>query len=115
MKKCRTTSSSDSSPKPRRPALSTEAREGQLISYAIDLAEKQLLEGTASSQVITHYLKQSTEKTKLEILKLEHENELLRAKTAAIQSQQRSEEMIERAMRAFKNYSGNGYPQDYDY
>lgn len=96
-------------------ALSPSAREAQLISLAMDLAERQMRDGTASSQVISHFLKQSTEKTKLERQKLEYETELVRAKTAAIQSQQRTEEMIGKAMRAFKNYSGNGDPDDYDY
>ena len=40
-----------------RPALSPEARENQLIDLAVNLAEQQLLDGTASSQVITHFLK----------------------------------------------------------
>ncbi|MBR1390783.1 MAG: hypothetical protein IJ567_04950 [Lachnospiraceae bacterium] len=54
------------SPRKMRPALSPEARENQLVSLAVDLAEKQLLEGTASSQVITHYLKLGTTKERLE-------------------------------------------------
>ena len=49
-----------------RPAMSPEARENQMIALAVDLAEKQLLEGTASSQVITHYLKLGTTKEKIE-------------------------------------------------
>ena len=60
-----------------RPALSPDARENQLISLAVDLAEKQLREGTASSQVITHFLKQSTAKAELEKEKLRKENLLL--------------------------------------
>lgn len=39
----------------RRPALTPDARENQMISLAVDLAERQLEEGTASSQVITHF------------------------------------------------------------
>ena len=56
MAKVKSTDSSDRSRK-IRPALTPEARENQMISLAVDLAEKQLMEGTASSQVITHYLK----------------------------------------------------------
>ena len=37
-----------SEPVKMRPALTPEARENQLISLAVDLAEKQLQEGTAS-------------------------------------------------------------------
>ena len=64
-----------------RPALTPEARENQLIAMAVDLAEKQLLEGTASSQVITHYLKLGSSRDRLEREKLQEENKLLRAKT----------------------------------
>lgn len=98
----------------RRPAISPEIREDQLISLAIDLAEKQLLEGTASSQVITHYLKLGTQKEKLEREKLEKENELLKAKTEALQSAKKMEEMYEKAMRAMRRYSGNGMFSDED-
>lgn len=91
-----------------RPALSPESRENQLISLATDLAEKQLLEGTASSQVITHYLKLGSTMQRLEKEKLEKENELLRAKTEALQSQKRSEELFEAAIKAFRNYNGEG-------
>lgn len=95
-------------------AISTEARESQLIAMAVDLAEKQLREGTASSQVITHYLKLATSEQKHKIEKLQRENELLRAKTESLQSQARTEEMIAEAMKAFRNYSGQGDPDEYD-
>lgn len=98
----------ESSPKRRRPALSPESRENQLISYATDLAEKQLIEGTASSQVITHFLKLGTTKMQLEKEKLANENELLRAKKDAIQSDQKNGELYENAINAFKKYSGHG-------
>lgn len=97
----------------RRPALSPEAREAQMISLAVDLAERQLEEGTASSQVITHYLKLGTDKTRLEKEKLERENELLRAKTESLQSTQRMEEKYTEALNAMRRYSGQGDPDDY--
>ena len=90
-----------------RPALSPESREQQLISLAVDLAERQLIEGTASSQVITHYLKLGTSKHKAEMEKLERENELLRAKTESLQSAKRSEELFEKAMQAFRGYQSS--------
>lgn len=94
--------------KPRkRPAETPEARENQMISYAVDLAEKQLREGTASSQVITHYLKLATSKEKLEREKLQLEKELLVAKTEALQSQKHVEELYSRAIEAMQAYSGN--------
>ncbi len=90
----------------RSPALTPEARENEMITYAIDLAEKQLREGTASSAVITHYLKLGSMKEKLEREKLQKENELLRAKTEALQSAKRVEELYADALRAMKLYSG---------
>ena len=92
----------------RAPATTIEARENQLISLAVDLAERQLAEGTASSQVITHYLKLGTTKERLEKEKLEKENELLKAKTEAIQSAKRVEELYRDALNAMKSYSGQG-------
>lgn len=97
-----------------RPALTPEAREKQLESLAVDLAEKQLLEGTASSQVITHFLKLASTKAQLEKEKIERENELLRAKAEALQTQQRTEELYMNALNAMRNYQGQG-DQEYDY
>lgn len=88
-----------------RPALNPEARENQMISLAVDLAEKQLIEGTASAQVITHYLKLGTMNHKLELEKLSKENELLKAKTETLQSAQRVEELYSNALEAMRNYS----------
>lgn len=104
--------SSQSSTRRIRPALSPEARENQMISLAVDLAEKQLIEGTASSQVITHYLKLGTMNHKLELEKLEKENALLKAKTESLQSAQRIEELYADAIKAMQSYSGNGSPED---
>lgn len=97
---------------PKRPALTPEAREKQMVAYAVDLAEKQLLEGTASSQVITHYLKIGSMREKLERERLEEENKLLRAKTEALQSQKRVEELYINALNAMKLYSGQGEPDE---
>lgn len=105
--------SSNGTSKKRRPALSPEARENQLISLAVDLAEKQLQEGTASSQVITHYLKLGSTKERLEKEKLEEENKLLRAKTENLQSQKRVEELYSEAIKAMRNYNGQGEPDEY--
>lgn len=101
-------------PRRRPPATSVEARENQLISLAVDLAERQLSEGTASSQVITHYLKLGTTKERLEKEKLEKENELLKAKTEAIQSAKRVEELYKEALNAMRSYSGQGGDADYE-
>lgn len=90
-----------------KPALNPEARENQLISLAIDLAEKQLLEGTASSQVITHYLKLGSTKERLEKEMLQEQKKLLEAKTDALQSAKRVEELYTNALEAMRSYNGS--------
>ncbi len=104
MKKEKTKSSN--SKRKIRPASSPEARENQLIALAVDLAEKQLIEGTASSQVITHYLKLGTAREKTEREILEKRKELIEAKTENLQSAKRIEELYENAMNAMKDYRG---------
>lgn len=84
-----------------------------MISLAIDLAEKQLLEGTASSQVISHYLKLGSSKDRIEREILEKQKELISAKTEALQSQKRVEELYKDALNAMRNYAGQGDPDDY--
>lgn len=88
------------------PALSPEARENQLIALAVDLAEKQLLEGTASAQVITHYLKLGTAKERIEREILEKQKDLIQAKTESLQSAKRVEELYANALEAMRTYSG---------
>lgn len=90
----------------RPPARTPQAREQQLIALAVDLAEKQIAAGTASAQVITHFLKLGSERDKLEREKLSRENALLKAKSDAIASQQRVEQLYVEAMTAFKHYHG---------
>ena len=94
-------------PRGRKPATTPEARENQLIALAVDLAEKQLSEGTASAQVITHYLKLGSTKERLEKEKLEQENALLRAKTNAIQVQEQNSLAAEEALAALKSYTSS--------
>lgn len=96
-----------------RPALTPEAREKQLISMAVDLAERQLREGTASSQVITHYLKAGSIRNQIELEKLKEENKLLRAKTKALEDQGEYKELVAEAIKAMRNYSGQGDPDEY--
>ena len=95
-----------------RPGLTPEARENQLVSLAVDLAEKQLLEGTASSQVISHYLKIGSTKERIEKEILEKQKELIDAKTQALQSAKKVEELYANALRAMKNYSGQDEDDD---
>ena len=88
----------------RPPASSIEEREDQLIALAVDLAEKQLREGTASAQVITHYLKLGSTREKMEKEIMREQKKLLEAKTDAIQSSQRMEELYANAIAAMQSY-----------
>ena len=90
-----------------RPAISVEARENQLVSLAVDLAEKQLMDGTASAQVITHYLKLGSTKERLEKEILEQQKELIGAKTQSLKSAQRMDEMYKEALDAMRCYGGH--------
>lgn len=96
-----------------RPALTPEAEENQCISLAYNLVKQRLLEGTASSQETTHFLKLGSTKERLEKEKLEEENKLLRAKTEALQSQKRVEELYAEALNAMRDYSGMRAEDEY--
>ncbi len=111
MKKTKTVDSSNL-PAEMRPALSPEARENQLISLAMDLAERQIRNGTASSQLITEFVKRGSTKARLEKEILAEQKELMAAKTEALQSAKRIEELYAKAMDAFRSYSGQGALSD---
>ena len=98
----------------RRRSLDPEARENQLVALAYDLAEQQLLDGTISSQVLTQLIKAGSIKGRAELLKLERENELLKAKTESLQSAQRTDEIYADALRAMRDYSGLEIVDDQD-
>lgn len=109
-----TKSSKSGSVSRMRPALTPEARENQMISLAVDLAEQQLRDGTASSQVITHYLKLGSTKERIEKEILEKQKDLITAKTEQLQSQKRVEALYSEALAAMRNYAGQGGPVDYE-
>ena len=111
MKKAKAVTSSDASRK-MRPALSPEARENQMISLAMDLAEQQLRDGTASSQLITEFVKRGSTKARIEQEILVEQKELIEAKTQSLQSAQRIEELYTNALDAMRNYSGQGGSDD---
>lgn len=109
-----TTSSSKSKPK-MRPALSPEAREAQMIALAMDVAEERLRNGTASSQEVVHFLKLGTSRAELEKEKLKKENKVLEAKAKAYESSEEIKTLYENALKAMRNYSGAGEPDEYEY
>ena len=90
----------------RRPATTPEARENQLIAQAVDLAEKQITNGTASAQVISHFLKLGSSRERLEQERLVNENSLLKTKRESLESQARVEELYKSALDAMRSYSG---------
>lgn len=106
--------SADKNDKKIRPALTPEARENQLIYLATELAEQQLRDGTASSQVITHYLKLGSSKERIEKEILEKQKDLITAKTDALQSAKRIEELYANAITAMKSYSGVESNEEYE-
>lgn len=106
---------SDGTPEPRRrPATTLDARENQMIALSVDLAEKQLREGTASAQVITHFLRLGTSRERLEQEKLRKENELLQSRAEAIASAARVEELYGKALDAMRSYAGQPPVDDED-
>lgn len=102
----RQTNHKNASTSRRPPATTPEARENQLISAAVELASKQLADGTASAQVITHYLKLGSSREKLEQERLAEEVGLLKAKAENMQSMARAEGLMAEALNAFRSYSG---------
>jgi hypothetical protein len=99
-----------------RPATTPEGRENQITSLAYDLAEKQLRDGTASSQLIAHFLKQGSPRETLERDRLAKENELLKAKVKQLESAERVEELYKSALNAMRTYAGQDVEEDeYDY
>lgn len=111
MAKVRKIESSETS-RAMRPAISPEARENQLIALASNLAEQQLRDGTASSQVITHYLKLGTVQAKLELKKMESEIKLQEAKVKALEGAEELKALYSDALKAMRTYSGQGGSDD---
>lgn len=97
-----------------RPATTPDDREQQIASAAYDLAEKQMRDGTASSQVMTYFLKAASRREELERQKIEHETELLQVKREAFARADRLEELMEGAINAMRTYSGRGPEPDVD-
>lgn len=96
-----------------RPALTPEGRENQLIALAVDLVEKRLRDGSASSQETTHFLKLGSTEARIKKEILEKEKDLITAKTEALKSQKRVEELYADALKAMRTYAGQGDVDDY--
>lgn len=93
--------------KKNRPAISDEGRENQVIAMAYDLAEQQIRDGTASSQVITHFLKLGSAREKMEREILAEQKKYMMAKTENLEANKRMEELYKEALDAFRVYNGS--------
>ena len=98
---------SESTARRQRPALDPDNRENQLISLAMDVAEQQMRDGTASPQLISHFLKLGSSRNRYEMRKLQREVDLLEAKKESLESAQRVEALYAEAMDAMRSYSGD--------
>lgn len=112
MAKAKTTSSTNSTRK-IRPALTPENDQNQCIALAMDLVKQRLIDGTASSQETTHFLKLATTKARLEQEILEEQKKLIMAKTESIQDAKDMKSMYEEALKSMQIYAGRGEPDDY--
>src|SRR5215471_18060146 len=97
-----------------RPATTPEQSENRMIALAVEAAEQQMRAGTASSQVITHYLKLGSSREQLEQERLRRENLLLEAKVESMESAKRVEELYKTALTAMRSYAGQEVESDED-
>lgn len=113
----RRVSGSNSSKSSRAPARTPDERENQLVEAATDLAEQQLRDGSASAQVITHYLKLGSSRERLEQERLRGEVNLMKIKEEHMASEMRTEELMRNALDAMRGYQGLEDPdksEEYD-
>lgn len=96
----------------RSPARTPEEREDEMAGYAYDLAEEQIRAGTASSQVVTHFLKAGSRRERMEQMRMQHEIELMEVKKQQLEGQKRVEELYVSALEAMRSYSGFGPPPE---
>lgn len=100
------TSKKTKTTKKRPPAMTPEAKENEMISLAINLAEKKLRDGTAPTQVIVHYLKLATEREQMELDMLEKKTQLIGAQIESLETSRHVEELYSNAIKAMRLYSG---------
>lgn len=95
----------------RPPARTPQARENQMVNLAVDLAEQQMRDGTASAQVITHYLKLGSSREQLEQERLRADSALKIKKVESMAAVERLEELYTEAMKSMTQYAGNSPPE----
>lgn len=107
-------STPEKTPRKIKPALTPDARENLCISLAMDLVQQRLIDGTASSQETTHFLRLATSRARLEKEILEKQKELISAKTDALVAEKHRDELYKEAIAAMRKYSGHGASDDED-
>lgn len=90
----------------RAPARTPEQRNNQLIAMSFDAAEEMIRSGKATSQLLTHFLKQGTARDELEKTKLELEGQLLRARTDSLEAGEDIRALYEKAIEVMTEYKG---------
>lgn len=90
---------------PMTPPIDDQAMESKMISLALKQAQKQLEQGTASSQIVTHFLRLGSTRAQIELEELQLKNRLLEEKIVAEQSGQRLNEMFQEVLEALRSYS----------
>ncbi len=88
------------------PARTPEGRDQQLISYAYDLVEQRLLDGTASAQETVHFLRLASEKTRLEVEKLKSETAMLNSKKKVLDASEKASVEYTKVLDALRLYQG---------
>jgi hypothetical protein len=96
-----------------RPALNPDAEESLMIALATELVKQRLLDGTASSQETTHFLKLGSSRARLENKRIEHEIKLMETKRKSLEDTEEIKVLYEDALKAMRNYAGQGDPDEY--
>lgn len=99
-------------PRRRSPGRTPEEQESLLISKSMRLIESQIEDGTASSQLLTHFAKLGSSRERLEQERLRNENEVLRKKVETMEAAVDLKNLMEDALAAFKGYSGQAASED---
>lgn len=101
----------------KKPARTPKQRENQIINLVMDVVEQKIIDGTASSQILCHFLKLATEKERLENDKLRGELELAKARVRQIDMQEDLKSLYEgavSAMRGYRSTNENDEEQEYE-
>ena len=91
---------------------SVEENETQMIALAMDRVRQRIIDGTASSQELVHFLRLGSSRERLEREILEKQKEKLEAQTDNFRSSAHSEELYANAIKAMSRYSGHSEEEE---